>query len=143
MNETTFLNGKVRKISLPVFHQPPSDAAVGPKRLLLPQGELANFYDGQEGIRYIALVELRLGGIRGNHFHRVKEEHVYVFEGQAILIVQDGEQGPRVKVDLGPGDLATIATGIAHALQPVRPGYAIEFSKARFDPFDVERFRLV
>jgi mannose-6-phosphate isomerase-like protein (cupin superfamily) len=143
MNETIFLDGKVRKKSLGVFQVPPPSDAIGPKRLLLPQGELANFYDGDEGIRYISLVELRVGGVRGNHSHKVKEEHVYVISGQLILVAQDGPAGQRISVELHPGDLIFIATGVVHAFKPIQPGYAVEFSKARFDPNDVQRFTLL
>jgi mannose-6-phosphate isomerase-like protein (cupin superfamily) len=140
---TTFLDGKVSKRSLPVFQNSPPGTALGPKRLLLPQGELANFYDEDEGIRYMAFVELRMGGVRGNHFHRVKEEQFYLSSGAVTLVVQNRETGTRASIDLSPGDLVIIATGIAHAIEPTRAGYAVEFSKTRFDAADVHRFALI
>jgi mannose-6-phosphate isomerase-like protein (cupin superfamily) len=143
MNETTFLNGKVRKRSLPLFKSPPPNDATGPKRLLLSQGELANLYDADEGIRYLALIELRLGAVRGNHLHRVKEEQVYLISGELVLVVQQGEAGERVYMELHPGDLVEIDTGVAHAIKPTEAGYAIEFSRTRFDPADVQRVTLI
>lgn len=143
VSETTFLNGKVRKFSLPVFNTPPPGGRIGPKRLLLAQGELANFYDGDEGIRYIALIEMRLGQVRGNHVHQVKDEQVYVLSGQLLLVAQDGGAGEKVSFDVAPGDLVSIATGVAHAIKPVKAGYAIEFSKARFDPSDSQKVILI
>ena len=143
MSESIFFDGKVRKRTLPVFDQPPYGNSTEPKRLMLPQGELANFYNSEKGIRYMALVELRLNGIRGNHVHRVKEEHVYLVSGELVLIIQEGKSGPRESVSLQPGDLVTIATGIAHAMKPTTPGYAIEFSEAPFDATDVERVILI
>ncbi len=143
MSETSFLEGKVLKRSLPVFHGAPPVDAMGSKRLLLPQGELAQLYDGAEGIRYLACVELRTGGIRGNHFHRAKEEFVYVISGELLLLAQDGREGARVSIRCQAGDLAMIATGIPHAIQTIEPGYAIEFSKTQFDATDVERFTLI
>jgi uncharacterized RmlC-like cupin family protein len=130
MTEEQFLDGKVIKRSLPVFQNSPPRDVVGPKRLLLAQGELANFYDGDEGIRYLALVELRVGQIRGNHFHRVKEEQIYIISGEVQLVTQSGDENMRVFIELRPGDLVSIAT-------------AVEFSKTRFDASDVERFQLV
>jgi uncharacterized RmlC-like cupin family protein len=143
MNEMTYLEGKVLKRSLPVFQSPPTAEVSGPKRLLLAQGELANFHDGEEGIRYIAFIELRPRAIRGNHFRRVKEEQVYLLSGEVLLVVQDGEAGTPVSVPLRPGDLVWIATGIAHAFKPTEAGEAVEFSTSRFDPADVQRFKLI
>jgi quercetin dioxygenase-like cupin family protein len=142
-DDTTVFGGKVRKRSLPVYHGSAPPGADGPKRLILPQGELSNIYDAEEGLRYAALIEMRVGTVRGNHVHRVKEELVYVISGRLELIVQESSQGEVLRLELRPGDLAFIATGIAHAIKPLEAGLAIEFSKARFDPADSERVVLV
>src|SRR5436305_702140 len=85
ISEMILLGGKVRKQALAVV-QPPS-VAESPtlKRLMLPQGELAQFYDGDEGIRYIAQIELQAGSVRGNHYHKAKEEWVYLISGEVNL----------------------------------------------------------
>jgi quercetin dioxygenase-like cupin family protein len=110
---------------------------------MLPQGELANIYDSEDGLRYAALIEMKVGSVRGNHVHRVKEELVYVISGKLELVVQEIPEGEKVTLDLRPGDLIFISTGIAHALKPLESGMAIEFSKARFDPSDVQRVVLI
>jgi hypothetical protein len=61
MPDSSFLNGKVLKRSLPELHLPLGPDAPVLKRLMLPQGELAQFYDAEEGIRYLAFIELRPG----------------------------------------------------------------------------------
>jgi len=86
---------------------------------------------------------MKVGAVRGNHVHRVKEELVYVLSGRLELVVQEIPGGERVTLELGPGDLVFISTGIAHALKPLEAGTAIEFSKARFDPSDVQRVVLI
>ena len=134
MTESKFLAGKVRKWSLPVVEGAAGDYSL--KRLLLPQGELARIYDAEEGIRFIAFIELRAGTVRGNHFHQAKEEFVYVIQGEVTLVVEDTASKVRDFVPLRTGDLAFIPTGIAHALQTTTSGQAIEFSTARFDPAD-------
>lgn len=143
MSDTLFFDGRLRKKSLPLFQGPPPPDATGPKRLLLGQGELANFYDGPEGIRYMAFLELRVGGVRGNHVHRVKVEHVYLFSGEMQLLAKDDQGGELVAIDLRAGDLITIEPGIAHAMKPVAAGYAVEFSPTRFDAGDIEKRSLV
>ena len=120
--ERTFLGGKVRKLSLPVVHGRPADTAPALKRLLLDQGELAQFYTGDEGMHYLAFVELRAGAVRGNHYHKVKKEWIYVISGELSLVLEDIASGTRDGFTMIGGDLAFIPTYIAHALQVrVRP----------------------
>jgi mannose-6-phosphate isomerase-like protein (cupin superfamily) len=140
--ESEFLNGKVLKRSLPLLQLPLGPDAPVLKRLLLPQGELAQFYDADQGIRYIAFLELLPGQVRGNHYHQVKEELVYVIRGGVLLEVADIDSNARASVALRSGDLAVIRTRIAHALRAVAPGQAIEFSSSRFDLADIHRFLL-
>lgn len=142
MTETRYLNGKVWKRSLPVFQGPPPADTPGPKRLFLPQGELAHFYDGKNGIRYAAFVELKPGEIRGNHWHRKKEEYIYVISGGVILVAQEGP-GPKISMSLSAGDLAFIATEVAHAIKTVEAGSAVEFSETPFDAIDVQPFTVI
>ena len=142
MSEAAFLNGKVRKRSLPVISLPVGPGAPPVKRLFLPQGELAQFHDADEGIRYLAFIELLPGQVRGNHYHKVKEERVYVIRGEILLVVADIDSEARASVSLRAGDLALIQIGVAHAYQTVAPGQAIEFSPTRFNPADTYPFPL-
>jgi len=143
MTETRYLNGKVWKRSLPVFQGPPPADAPGPKRLFLRQGELAHFYDGDEGMRYAAFVELRPCEIRGNHWHHKKEEQIYIISGAVTLVAQDRDSGSKVSIKLEAGDLAFIATGVAHAIKTAAAGHGIEFSQTRFDAADVQPFTVM
>jgi len=140
--ESTVLDGRVAKWSLPALELPLGPDAPALKRLRLPQGELAQFYDADEGIRYLAFIELLPGQVRGNHYHRVKEELLYVIRGEVVLCVADIESKARADVTLRAGDLAVIRTRIAHALRTVEAGQAIEFSPARFDAADIHPFLL-
>jgi hypothetical protein len=140
--ENLFLAGKVRKISLPVVHGRPEPKAPHLKRLLLPQGELAQFHDGPEAMRYLAFVELRARAVRGNHFHKKKEEWIYMVSGELSLVLADINSGVRDTFTLACGDLAFISTGIAHALHVTQSGQAIEFSPAAFDPADSYPYNL-
>ncbi len=140
---TTFLEGKVFKVTLPIIPAPPDPQAPRLKRLALPQGELAQFYDGEEGIHYLAALELRAGIVRGNHYHRVKNEWLYVLNGEILLAVQDLGTQLRSTFPLGTGEVAFIPTDVAHAFRTVQPGQALEFSATRFDPEDTHRFHLL
>jgi quercetin dioxygenase-like cupin family protein len=140
--ESTFLGGKVLKRTLPVIQGVPSGETVRVKRLLLPQGELAQVFDGPEGMQYLALVELRAGATRGNHYHKVKQEWLYIFQGEVVLTVAELDSPAREQIPLRAGDLAFIPAGTAHAIRTVHPGQALEFAVARFDAADVYPFRL-
>lgn len=141
--ESAFLSGKVLRKSLPAFQPPTGPDAPSLKRLLLPQGELAQFHDGPEPIHYQAYIELREGTVRGNHYHEVKEEFIYLVQGELLLVVEDIDSKARDSITLQTGDLASISTRVAHALKTLKNGHAIEFSKARFDAADTHRYPLV
>ena len=142
MAETKYLAGKVVKWPLPLITSRPGPEAPALKRLLLPQGELAQVHDSEEGIRYLAFIETRSGSVRGNHYHKIKEERIYVLQGELLVLVEDVETKARASVRLQTGDLLLIETGIAHLMRTIEPGQAIEFSKARFNPADSFPFSL-
>jgi len=143
MIETKFLEGKVTRQSLPIMQGAPGPDAPPLKRLLLPQGELAQIYDADEAIRYLAFIELRPQTTRGNHYHNTKIEIIYVLEGDLELVVEDIRSKRRESTPLLPGDMAIIQTGVAHALNVLATGKAIEFSPARFNAADTHRYPLI
>ncbi|MHC1768495.1 MAG: cupin domain-containing protein [Verrucomicrobiia bacterium] len=136
----TALSGKITRCTLPAFDKPQGPDAPRLKRLLLPQGELAQMHDGDEPILYLAFIELRDGTVRGNHFHKSKKEYVYMLEGEVLLVAEDIESKTRETLRLEAGQLAVILPGVAHAMQVVKPGGAIEYSPARFDAEDTYRY---
>lgn len=148
MADELHFSGKVRRTTLPVLTGPSGPDAPALKRLLLPQGELAQVHDADEGMRYLAFIELKPGTVRGNHFHRHKKEFIYIIKGTIDLVVEDidtdtGAAGRViVTIRLEAGDLAVIEAGVAHALRVVEPGHAIEFSPSRFDAADTHRHAL-
>ena len=110
------------------------------KRLFLPQGELAQFYDAPNPIQYIAYIELKVGTLRGNHYHKQKFEWIYLISGEFLLRAEDVVTHQRESLTVRGGDLVNIRTGVAHALDIVKAGQAIEFSPARFDATDTYRY---
>jgi dTDP-4-dehydrorhamnose 3,5-epimerase-like enzyme len=142
MAETEYLAGKVVQWSLPLISGRPGPEAPALKRLLLPQGELAQTHDSDEGFRYLAVLETREGSVRGNHYHKVKVEWVYVSQGELLVRLQDIQTNERASVPLRTGDMLCIQTGVAHLFQTIEPGQAIEFSTTRFNAADSFPFRL-
>ena len=143
MIKSTFLNGRVIKRTLAVIHGRPASDAPRLKRLLLAQGELAQIYDDDEGIRYLAFVELRKGTVRGNHYHEVKDEVIYVIQGEILLVVEDIATKERASFSLQTGDLAVIPVRIAHGFRAVVAGQGVEWSTTRFDAADIVPYHLI
>ena len=143
MENDVAMGGKVRRRTLPVVAPGPAGSGLLLKRVLLPQGELAQFHDSEEGIRYIAAIELKAGTVRGNHYHKIKREYVYVLSGNVLLVLEDLETRARETLELTTGNLVLIPPGIVHALQVKESGMAVEFSADRFDASDTYRSQLV
>src|SRR5881394_1711772 len=143
MEQDVTLGGKVLKWLLPAVAPGEGGKELQLKRVLLPQGELAQFHDSPEGMRYIAAIELKAGTVRGNHYHKIKREYVYVLSGSVLLVLEDLENHERAALELIAGNLVLIQPGVIHALQVKESGMAVEFSPDRFDPSDTYRSQLV
>jgi mannose-6-phosphate isomerase-like protein (cupin superfamily) len=142
LEQTEYLNGKVTRRRLPQV-DPAAFEKPRVKRLMLPQGELAQFYDGEQGgMQYLAFLELVPGTVRGNHYHHRKREFVYLQRGSAELVVRDLKSGGQETVSLEAGDLAFIDVEVAHCMRAIGGGHALEFSNEKFDVADVEKFTL-
>jgi mannose-6-phosphate isomerase-like protein (cupin superfamily) len=138
MSHDSAFGGRATRTSLPAVepgavNQPPL------KRLILLQGDLAQLYDADEGLRYLAWLELISGSVRGNHYHREKREFFYLISGRVDLVLEDPDSGARVKWQLASGDLVFLEPGIVHAYCPTADGQAVEFSPQRFRVEDTLR----
>jgi mannose-6-phosphate isomerase-like protein (cupin superfamily) len=139
------LGGKVVWERYPVIQGRPAPGVELPplKRLLLPQGELAQIHNGGTPIAYLAWIELRVGGLRGNHVHQRKDESIYLISGRMWVHLADPGTGERAQVLLEPGDRIRIPPGVAHALQPVVAGHALEYAPEPLDPTDSQPYVVV
>lgn len=143
MATESFLGGRVRKQSLPVYDGPQGSEAPTLKRLMLPQGELAQIWTSEEGLRYLACIELKPGAVRGNHYHHKKVEWIYVLSGETEVVIEDPDSRERHSVSMVRGDLLLIEPGVAHATNPIRAGEALEFAPTTFDLADSVPYILV
>lgn len=142
---TAYFGGQVVHQTVPLIVPDPALPAgdmPARKRLHLPQGDLAQIHNSPEPIHFIAWIELKAGGIRGNHIHRRKQEYLYLLAGSATLTLEHAQTRERVTLDLAVGDLVLIEPGIAHAIASPVAGEAIEYSPQAFDPADTERYPL-
>lgn len=136
MDATQFMGGRVTRWRSRVYEgRPPADAPVL-KRISLPQGELGQIFDGDEAWRYLAWLEMRPGTVRGNHYHERKREYLYSIDCELRAVFVDRATGERETATLEPGDLLYVPPGLAHALETVKGGYAIEMTPERLDLAD-------
>jgi len=143
MQRRTLLEGLVTVWTLPQVQPGPIKGESLLKRVMLPQGELAQVHNSDEGMRYIAAIELKAGTVRGNHYHKIRREYVYVISGRSTLAVRKLESEIRESAELAAGNLVFIPREIVHALQVKEDGLAVEFSPDRSDPEDTYREALV
>jgi dTDP-4-dehydrorhamnose 3,5-epimerase-like enzyme len=85
---------------------------------------------------YLHAIEFRTAGVRrGFHAHRGHTESLFVFSGRLTLIAQRPDGGERVTMEVGPGDLATFAPGVAHGFVSLEPAFALALGTGE-DPID-------
>ena len=145
--KTIFLfDGRVTKETLPAFRPGESSADIRIKRLLLAQGDLSQIYDGarpDQGLLYLATMQLLRGQMRGNHYHHAKREWFYLISGSMRLVVRDRASGERRELLVAAGDRIYLAPEVEHALLPLEAGFAVEYSTEAFDPGDTFRAELL
>ena len=67
------------------------------------------------------------GQIRAFHLHRLKEDHVFVVQGQFLLVLgsDDPNEPAWTREHLGPGDSLAIPRNVWHGYQCVSPEPAV------------------
>lgn len=136
-----FLAGRVTVRRLPVVDGAPRTPITTGGRIRMPAGEFAQVVNGED-VRFVAYLEFKAepGLSRGNHYHLRKSESLYVIAGRLRARFADPATREQAEVELETGDLARVATGIAHGYEALEHTQAIETSSTAFDPADVTRY---
>jgi len=138
--EETLLNGRVVRKHLPTSDGTPVDPVHQLGRFLLARGELARMHNAEPAMRHIAYVELKEGLFRGAHYHRLREEHLYLISGRVLFSVEDIATKQRETCELGTGDLVIIPPEVAHLFEVEQSGHGVEFSATLYDAADTYRY---
>ncbi len=109
-------------------------------RIATAAGEIAQLVSG-ESFRYLAYIEFAHppGALRGNHYHLIKQESLYILRGRLQARYQDMETGQTAELLLETGDLVQTQPGCAHAYRSLEYTQALEFAPTPFDPADSYR----
>lgn len=118
---------------------PPLDAEGG--RIVSPSGEIAQIVSGRS-FQYLAYIDFIAdsNAPRGNHYHKEKEESLYVIKGKLIAIYEDVQSKDREKIILDTGDFVLVKSGCAHVYFPVEYTQLVEFSALPFDAADTYKY---
>jgi dTDP-4-dehydrorhamnose 3,5-epimerase-like enzyme len=81
--------------------------------------------------------------VRGNHFHKLRHEYFYVITGALEVRLEDLATKESERVELAGGDMLFIKPSIAHALNPLSDGHALEYAAEPFDLADVYPHALI
>lgn len=103
--------------------------------LVTDAGRFARIVDG-EAFRYLAYLEYLPGQTRGNHYHHVKEELLYITHGRLLAYYVDIDTGRNLELTLGAGHVIRTGPRLAHAYHALTLSYAIEIAVQPFDPTD-------
>ena len=115
----------------------------GGGRMISPAGELAQIVNG-DPYRYLAFLEFQPDpdAPRGNHFHAVKTEHLYIVDGLVRATYRDLDTEETTEVELTAGDLVVVQPRCAHAYVALTHSHAVEFSPLSYDPADTIAYAL-
>ena len=136
MQVQSFFAGKVEVKPLLLTDKP----ATRPEtraRLTGVKGEMVVLADTGQIIRHLAFLEFITDRRRGDHYHKLRQEHFYLISGNLSLLLEEVATGSKGAVDLVPGDFAIIHPGVAHTFVPRTAGQGLEFAAEPFDFSDV------
>jgi len=124
----------IQVLPLPCFTG--ADFSAGPKRLMLPQGEMSILHPACPEIRTLCHLIFKKDTKRGGHYHREKTEYLYLITGEVSLSTRDRVTGEAADYKLKGGDLVIITPDIEHTYLCTVEGVAVEFTDASPNPAD-------
>ncbi len=110
-------------------------------RIMMPTGELTQIVNGKS-FKFLAYIEFDndTSVVRGNHYHLVKEEHLYLIRGRLQAVYKDIDTEEMEELVLEAGDLIVIKPRCAHVYFPLEYSQSVEFSPSEFDANDTYRY---
>lgn len=91
------------------------------------------FHNG-EPIRFLTYLEFAPGKERGNHYHKEKEENLFVINGMLeakFWLLDDSNE--ILELTLEPGDIVNVKPQVAHVYVSEEGASAIEFSPKKLN----------
>ena len=96
----------------------------------------------QEEIHHLAILEIRKGFSRGNHYHRRKEEIFYVFRGKLRALFMDMESLQKEEKVLEKGERIRIKPHCGHFFDALEDSLLVEYSPQIYEEEDRYKINL-
>jgi mannose-6-phosphate isomerase-like protein (cupin superfamily) len=113
----------------------------GAKRWEEERGECAQIAY-QEAIHHVAVLEIRKGYSRGEHYHEKKEEIFYVFRGKIKASLIDMDTLQKEEKILEKGNKIRVKPRCGHRLHGLEDSLVIEYSPQVYDKEDTYQVNL-
>lgn len=95
------------------------------------------FYHNGKKMRYLAYIEFSSKKVRGNHFHKKKEENLCLIRGKLKAKYWLPSKPEEIyEIELNAGDIVNIKCGCAHSYLAEDFAIAVEFSPRKFKESD-------
>lgn len=107
----------------------------GAKRWVDEKGEFVQI-SYREDIGHLAFFELRKGQMRGNHYHRKKDEVFYVIMGTIEAVFASVPPDRKKTLVLEKGMKIHVPAGIAHSFYGIEDTLVVEYSPQHYDKTD-------
>jgi quercetin dioxygenase-like cupin family protein len=108
---------------------------VGAKRWKDERGECVQVTQDDENL-HIAVLEIKKGTERGNHYHEFAEEIFYIIYGKVRLYVIDEETNQEYWLYLSKGDKVNIPPNWTHIFMALEDTLLVEYSPTKYDRGD-------
>jgi dTDP-4-dehydrorhamnose 3,5-epimerase-like enzyme len=121
---------------------PNQKEGLGAKRWEEERGEFVQIAY-QEEIHHLALFEIRRGFVRGNHYHQMKDEVFYIFQGKLKALFMDMDTRQKEERVLEKGDKIRIRSNCGHTFTGLEDTVAVEYSPQVYEMEDNVRIDLL
>lgn len=112
-------------------------------RVVTGAGELTQLIAGNI-FRHLAYLEFKASGApRGNHYHRVKHEFVYVMSGHLEVVSVNLDTNEKQTITMRAGDLLESPPMNAHVFIAKEDTMALEFAAQPYNPEDTIPYKVV
>ena len=120
---------------------PNQKEGLGAKRWEEERGEFVQIAY-QEEIHHLAILEIRRGFVRGNHYHQKKEEVFYIFQGKLKAVFMDMDTRQKEERVLEKGDKIRIRPFCGHMFHGLEDTLVVEYSPQVYEMEDNVRINL-
>jgi len=100
------------------------------------RGHIRDLLPPDVSVRHVGLITSAAGSVRGNHYHRSKDEWFFLVYGKATAAFRDSD-GDLHSFVMEGGDRAFVPRGVTHSYFFHEESSLLDLGTETFDPLDV------